>query len=80
LAFVVASLAVGGRVSLLAMRTRQLPEMSVSFLMLDSPWFASIPDIVSALLGFVVAGSLSLACFPRKVRNAAAEAPEEAAS
>jgi hypothetical protein len=54
--------------------------LAVQALMLDSPWFASIPDIVSTLLGFVVAGSLSLAFFPRKVRNAAAEAPEEAAS
>jgi hypothetical protein len=46
----------------------------VRALMLDSEWVLAISDLVSALLGFVVAGSLSLAPFPRRSAQAKSEA------
>jgi len=46
---------------------------------MDLDWVLAVSDLVSALLGFVVAGSLSLAFFPRKnaVENPEASADSE---
>ena len=44
--------------------------LAIRAVMFDSDWVRSISDVVSALLGFVVAGSLSYAFFPRENRIA----------
>jgi len=44
--------------------------LAVRAVMFNSEWIRSIADVVSALLGFIVAGSLSYAFFPRTKRIA----------
>ncbi len=56
--------------------------LAIRAVMFDSDWVRSIADVVSALLGFVVAGSLSYAFFPRTKQAPFQDSPsaEEARS